>query len=110
MDERTERLAENESLFRSINELIEQAATTTGVDQHVYEFLCECSDSTCTLLLPLTVAEYEQVRADSTQFLVAPGHVVADIENVVAERGPYVVVRKVGDAAEYVGQRDPRTL
>lgn len=110
MDAHRERLAENEALFRSINELIEQAATASGVDEHVFEFLCECSDSACTLLLPLTVAEYEHVRADPTQFLVAPGHVVGDIETVVARPGPYLVVRKIGEAAEYVGRRDPRTL
>lgn len=110
MDKRVERLAENEALFRSINELIDEVATTSGVDEHVFEFLCECSDSACTLLLPLTVAEYERVRADPTQFLVAPDHVVSDIEVVVAEPGPYFVVRKIGEAAEYVRQRDPRSL
>jgi hypothetical protein len=110
MDGRTERLAENEALFRSINELIEQAATEQGADEHVFEFLCECSNSDCTLFVPLTVAEYEEVRADPTQFLVKRGHVVGDVETVVAERRRYLVVRKIGEAAEYVGQRDPRRL
>lgn len=110
MDRRAERLAENEALFRSINELIEQAATTNGPDDHVFEFVCECSNGTCSLLLPLTIAQYEQVRADPTQFLVAPGHVVGDIETVVEQPGPYLVVRKLGDAAAYVARRDPRTL
>lgn len=110
MDSSRERLAENEALFRSINELIQQAAAVSGVDQHVYEFLCECSNSACTLLLPLTLAEYEQVRADPRQFLVAPGHVVGDIEIVVEQRTSHLVVRKIGEAAEYVAPRDPRTL
>lgn len=110
MDARLERLAENEALFRAVNELIEEAATTVVVDSHLYEFVCECADGRCTMLLPLTIAEYERVRADPTQFLLAPGHEVAEIETVVARRGSYVVVRKVGEPAEYVSRRDPRAL
>lgn len=111
MDERDERWAENESLFRAVNELIETTASSTGiVDDHVYEFLCECSDAHCTLLLPLTVWEYEQVRADPTLFLVAPGHEEQEIESIVSRNGAYHVVRKRGEVGEYVAQRDPREL
>ena len=110
MDRRLERLAENEALFRAVNELIESAATQTVVDDHVFNFLCECADGGCTMLLPLSVSEYEQVRVDPVQFLVAPGHELPELERVVARHGAYEVVRKVGDAAEYVVRRDPRSL
>ena len=78
-------------------------------DAHVYEFLCECSNSDCTLLLPLTIAEYEAVRSDSRQFIVAPGHDLPEIEEVVARNAGYQVVRKQGEAAEFVTERDPRS-
>lgn len=109
MDAREERLARNETLFRSVNENIEQAAAADQIDDHVFEFLCECSNMDCTLLLPLTVPEYESVRAEPTQFVVAPGHELPEIEAVVARRSTYQIVVKKGDAAEFVTEQDPRT-
>jgi len=110
MDAREKRLAQNESLFRSVNERIEQAAASGGGDDHVFEFLCECSNADCNLLLPMTVSEYETIRKNPTLFLVAPGHELPEIETVVLRRGAYQVVTKRGAAAEYVTERDPRDL
>ena len=109
MDAREERLARNETLFRSVNENIEEAATSRGIDKHVFEFFCECSNVDCTLLLPMTLPEYEQVRADPKQFVVAPGHELPEIETVVARTNAYQVVAKRGEAAEFVTDHDPRT-
>jgi hypothetical protein len=114
MDSRETRLARNETLFREVNERIEEAVGRMGRgDAHVYEFFCECSNTDCTLLLPLTIAEYEAVRSDSRQFIVAPGHELPEIEMVVAqvEDGPrgYEIVRKAGEAAEFVTEHDPRS-
>jgi len=109
MDPRETRLARNETLFREVNERIEQAVGSLGRDDsHVYEFFCECSNADCTLLLPLTIAEYEAVRSDPRQFIVAPGHELPEIENVVARNRGYQIVLKTGDAAEYVTERAPR--
>ena len=105
-----QRLAENESVFRAVNELIETTATKAGVDDHVFNFVCECSDTSCTELLPLTIFEYEHVRADPAQFLIAPGHELPELETVAERHGGYEVVRKFGEAAEYVARRDPRTM
>lgn len=108
MDERAERWAENESLFRAVNELIETTASAAGVDEHPYEFLCECADVHCHVLLPLTVWEYEQIRADPTLFLVSPGHERSEIETVIAREGAYHVVRKLDEAGVYASRHDPR--
>ena len=108
MDAREERLARNESLFRSVNENIEEAAASGQLDEHVFEFFCECSNIDCTLLLPMTVSEYERVRADPKQFVVAPGHDLPEIEIVVARTDTYQVVIKEGEAAEFVTEHDPR--
>jgi hypothetical protein len=109
MDAREERLARNETLFRSVNENIEKAATSDWPDEHVFEFFCECSNVDCTLLLQMTVSEYERVRADPRQFVVAPGHELPEIENVVARSDSYQVVVKEGEAAEFVTEHDPRS-
>ena len=111
MDAREERLANNEVLFRDINERIADIAEPHGFpgDDHVYEFLCECSNIGCDLRLPLTLAVYEDVRKDATQFIVAPGHELPEIEIVLSSSEGYQVVRKLGDAAELVAEKDPRS-
>jgi hypothetical protein len=109
MDAREKRLARNETLFRSVNENIEDAAISGQLDDHVFEFFCECSNLDCTLLMPMTLAEYERVRADPRQFVVAPGHELPEIELVVAQSSAYQVVVKEGEAAEFVTEHDPRS-
>lgn len=110
MDARDARLARNETLFREVNERIEQAVGRMGrQDEHVYEFFCECSNADCTLLLPLTIADYEAVRSDPRQFIVALGHELPEIETVVARTADYQLVAKQGEAAEFVAERDPRS-
>jgi hypothetical protein len=108
MDERETRLARNETLFRSVNERIEQAATSTTAGAHVFEFVCECSNADCNLLLPLTVPEYETIRKNPKLFIVAPGHELPEIETVILRREDYQIVTKRGEAADYVAERDPR--
>ena len=108
MDQREKRLAQNESLFRSVNERIEEIAAPTGDDGHLFEFLCECSNADCNLLLPLTIPEYESVRENPTRFIVALGHELPEIETVVLRKGAYQIVTKRGEAADYVTEHDPR--
>lgn len=109
MDSRETRLARNETLFREVNERIEIAVGRLGrQDEHVYEFICECSNADCNLLLPMQLTEYEGIRRSPTLFIVAPGHELPEIETVVLQRGAYQVVTKRGEAADYVTERDPR--
>jgi hypothetical protein len=109
MDAREERLAKNEILFRDINERIEQVAAGHGGDEHLYEFVCECSNADCTLRLRMTLAVYEDVRADPTTFVVAPGHELPEIEEVLVRNDEYQVVAKSGGAAALVAEHDPRS-
>jgi hypothetical protein len=108
VDAREQRLAKNETIFRDVNERIEETAAAQAIDPHLFEFLCECSNIDCTLRLPLTLAAYEQARADPTQFVVAPGHDLPEIEEVVHRAEGYQVVRKAGEAAEVAEEHDPR--
>src|SRR5581483_8734753 len=100
MDPREERLARNEMLFREVNERIEGIALTHPQDDHRYKFLCECSNRDCNLMLPLSLGTYEEARADPAVFVVAPGHELPEIEEVVERRDGYQLVRKFGAAAE----------
>jgi len=106
MDERSARLAKNETIFRAGNESIEKAA---GGRVEKVPYLCECGEKSCLARVALTPAEYEAVRAHPARFFVVPGH--EDItagETVVAEHDRFTVVEKQGAEAEIVARRDKR--
>ena len=108
MDEREQRLAQNEALFREVNERVETLAHQLGPNVP-YEFLCECANADCTFLLTLPLKVYESVRADPQQFVVLPLHYTPEVEDLVLKEDAYWVVRKTGEAGEYVEQLDPRS-
>ncbi len=104
---REERLAQNEVLFRSLNESIEQQAIRFGgVDE--YEFICECSSRNCLERVRLTLREYERVRGDGARFFVLPGHADLSIERVVEQAAAFHVVEKDGPAGIVAEFEDPR--
>ena len=105
-DQRETRLAENEVLFRAVNEGIEQQATRFGGDG--YEFICECASRACLERIPLTLLEYEHIRAEGTRFFVVPGHERAELELVVETAPNYYVVEKHGTAGVVADLSDPR--
>jgi len=107
MDAREQRMAQNETLFREVNERIEAAAHQLG-PQVPYEFLCECANADCTFRINLSITTYESVRADPKQFAVLPDHYTPEVEELVVKEDTYWVVRKTGEAGEYVEQLDPR--
>ena len=108
MEAREQRLAQNEALFREVNEKVEAIATQHGGDDHVYEFYCECANADCSLQVPATLAEYEAVRAHSTRFLVAPEHWLPAIETVEQRTDRFWVIEKHGEAGRFVEHLDPR--
>jgi hypothetical protein len=106
-DARDERLAQNEVIFRSVNEAIEQQAIRSG-GLASYEFICECASTGCFARVGLTLAEYERVRSDGTTFLVTPGHEHDEVELVAGRHLGYWVVQKDGPAAVVAEFADPR--
>jgi len=108
MDEREQRLAQNEALFREVNERVDAIAHKLGPDVP-YEFLCECANADCTFRITLPTSVYEAVRSEPTQFVLLPHHFTPEVEEVVVEDDTYWIVRKTGEAAEYVERLDPRS-
>ena len=108
MDDRDEpmkvRIAENESLFRSVNERIELEAETNGYRGEKVRFLCECPDMSCTDVVLLTLEDYESIRTGPTNFFVVPGHqalaVRAGVAIVIEDRDDVCISEKVGIAGE----------
>ena len=101
MDERDERIAKNEALFRAANREIEEADQEAGAgpDQSI-EVLCECGRQGCGGVITLTVADYDGVHSQADRFVVIPGHESTQIEKVVEERSGYLVVDKFGEAED----------
>jgi hypothetical protein len=108
VDERDKRLAQNEALFREVNERVDSIAHKLGPNVP-YEFFCECANADCTFRLTLPVAAYEAIRADPKQFVVLPLHYTPEVEELVVEEDTHWVVRKTGEAGEYVEALDPRS-
>jgi hypothetical protein len=88
-----------QSAFREVNEQIAKLTDSLVTTSHRL-FVCECDDTSCAESLEITEAEYADVRADGARFVVLPGHQLPDVERVVDGNGRFLVVEKVGAAAE----------
>jgi hypothetical protein len=109
IDARRLRAATNQSLFRDVNERIEDVGERFALTAERLDFLCECAYDECAERLQLTHAEYEMLRSVPTHFAVKSGHVAADVEAIVESNDRYVVVAKLGIAGETATKLDPRT-
>jgi hypothetical protein len=109
MSAREERIGLNEAVFREVNERIEGLAETFQLNQEPLDLICECGDATCVRRISMTRVEYEELRSESHQFAVHPGHEIPDVESVIARRKGYDIVQKDKGTPERVAeQTDPR--
>jgi hypothetical protein len=109
MASRGEQVAENEALFRDINERV--VALPERQEASAAEklmFYCECGDAKCFEHVRLTLAEYQALRANAARFAVAPGHELPDVERVVERHAGYFVVEKDEVFRDIVEATDPR--
>jgi hypothetical protein len=104
-----ERIARNDSTFREANEKIAKAANEYEHGEQV-PFICECATESCTAIVKLSLAEYEEVRKSPTRFFVAPGHQASEgVVSLLEDRESYVVLEKEGRAGEVAAELDPRS-
>ena len=107
-DERVRRVGENEALFRIVNEQI-KAVTGGAATTHEFGVVCECAALTCQTQLTISPEVYEQTRARSDHFVVAPGHQLDDIERVIDDHQTFFVIEKTPEEARRVAdEMDPR--
>jgi hypothetical protein len=88
---RKERYARNEAMAREVNERFGR-----------HRFTCECGDADCTQVIELPLAIYKSIRADDRRFLVAPGHEIPEMEDLIVRHSDWAVVRKHDDLAHIV--------
>jgi hypothetical protein len=110
MDERERRIGLNEALFREINERLRGLNETFGALTNRIELICECADRACGERITMSLREYEELRSAPDRFVVSPGHVVKDVEDVVSTTESWEIVRKrPGAPAELAKASDPRS-
>ncbi|MDX6401240.1 MAG: hypothetical protein QOF27_1846 [Gaiellaceae bacterium] len=110
MSARDTQIGLNEAVFREVNERIEGLAETFELKSGPLDLVCECGDASCIQRITMSHAEYEELRSDSHQFAVHPGHEIPEVERVVEKRKGYDVVAKESGAPEQVAeQTDPRS-
>lgn len=110
---RAERLVRNQVRGRYANEEVRRAAAgltdPSDEPEAIFEFLCECTRRDCRTMIPLTLREYEAVRADSASFVLAPGHEIESIERVTLRDPRFCVVRKIHpEPITAAAELDPR--
>ena len=106
-----QRAAENQSLYRSVNEQLKQLNVVLGEvapDGDPYEWLCECADTDCTIRVSATLDEYEAVRENPRTFIVALRHLYPEVERVLDENSRFMIVEKVDNGGEVAEALDPR--
>jgi hypothetical protein len=114
LNQRTaERVARNEDTFRRANERITTAASKLDEDFGKVPLICECAAPNCTEIARVTLAEYEQVRANGRTFLVVPGHELTVVDGLTIARlrqkfEAFSLMEKVGEAGEIAERLDPR--
>lgn len=106
-DLQKKRMALNEARFRDVN-----GSIANGIDRFMagdsdlaYTLLCECAVEACAEMLSVTHAEYRDVRAHPTRFMVCDGHVEPEIEHVVAQNDRLWIVEKHGVGAAVARER-----
>jgi hypothetical protein len=102
-----ERAARNEVLFREANEKISRTGDELDFPGKI-PFLCECEEPTCSQIVRLESDEYERARSSARQFVVAPGHETREA-NTIESNERFMIVEKLGVAAEIAEDADPRT-
>ena len=103
VDERARRVAENEILFRRLNELV-AGGRRAG---QKFEIICECEDTGCMDHVRVTSEAYARARSEPTDFLLKRGHSKPEFEAVIERHDDFVVVRKTGEAAAFAERLDP---
>src|SRR6185312_5371233 len=78
VSERERRVGMNESVFREVNEQIEELAEE--LDARTIEFVCECCDPACSERVSASLDAYEAVRSHADRFLLLPGHQRPELE------------------------------
>jgi hypothetical protein len=97
-----QRQAQNQSIFRAVNQRIKDLSEKLLDARSDVDFVCECDDPACIKTITMPLAEFAEYDKMENCFIVVPGHEDAEVEEVTARHKSYVVVAKVGAGGEFV--------
>ena len=101
-ESREQRQAQNQSIFRAVNQRIKDLSEKLlGAGSDV-DFVCECDDPACIKRMRMRLAEFTEFDRMENCFIVVPGHEDAEVEEVMTRHKNYLVVAKVGANRESV--------
>jgi hypothetical protein len=110
MDEHGKQVAENEAVFREVNERLRELGEGFSLVSETADFVCECAQADCTARVRMSLDAYEQIRSDPKRFFVIKGHESPEYELILEEREGYLVVEKrPGGPAGMAIRDDPRS-
>ena len=98
--------AQNQLLFRSMNQQMQKIGERLLNDVQDMDFACECNDPTCVQSMTMPLADFKEIDRMHNRFLVLSGHEDLDVEEVMGRHDGYVVVAKRGAGEEYVRQHE----
>jgi hypothetical protein len=107
-EERERRAAQNQLLFRAVNEQIVEMTEKFRSDLSDLNLVCECWDTTCTGKVRLRLEDYKRLDRTGNMLILLRGHEDLQVEDVVDQVDGYVVVRKRDLAARIVEQAQQR--
>jgi len=86
------RAAQNELLFRRLNEQIHKLDRNSA--DATLDAVCECGDDHCFAHISIPVAAYTELRRHPQRFAVVPGHESAERDLVIGCAQGFVVIEK----------------
>jgi hypothetical protein len=81
--------AKTQSLFREVNERINDVSTQRASFDMPQDVICECAQPECSELVTMNAVEYRGLRSHSTWFVIAPleEHFFPEVESIVTRTG-----------------------
>ena len=105
-DVQGQRHALNEVRHRDLNERMAEYDSESGFASLPLEFVCECFRADCRAHIELPAATWQRLHQAPELFVVAPGHVDFEREEVVLRTSAYWQVRKLGEAGREARRLD----
>jgi hypothetical protein len=92
--DRASRAAQNELVFRAVNEQIVKMTDRFRAQLADIDIVCECADPSCVGTIRINTDEFAKIERRDATFLVLSGHEDESVERVVERRDGYIVVFK----------------